>query len=57
MGIERTFCLKCNREVPPEDIRKNYMFIENAGNIVRVDNILIHRECGGVLRSLVLHQE
>lgn len=52
---EMTFCLKCNCEVRPEDIRKESTFIVNDdGYVARIDDILIHRGCGGILRTLAI---
>ena len=55
VSIVRTFCLRCNCEVMPRDIHKDSTFIVNGdGNIVRIDDRLLHRGCGGILRSLSL---
>jgi len=55
VSIVRTFCLRCNCEVMQGDIHKDSTFIVNGdGNIVRIDDRLLHRGCGGIIRSLLL---
>gem|GEM_PF-4696463 len=48
------FCLRCNREVLPDEILTEPIILVSREDVIGIDGKLIHHRCGGQIQSLLL---
>ncbi len=52
--LEKKFCIKCNREVLKGETYANQIIMIDGDEVVKVYEKVLHRCCGGAIRSLKL---
>lgn len=55
--VRKRFCSRCNKEVHLNEVLTDQIIVVNGGYIVKIDDMLLHKECGGIVQTISLNYQ